>query len=102
MQRRRVLAAGIIFPLAAPALLLGPRPARAAEPVDVELVLAVDVSRSVDAEEQELQFRGYEAAFRDPHLAEGIAGGPLGAIAVMLFTWSGWNQQQVLVPWRRL
>jgi hypothetical protein len=70
--------------------------------VDVELVLAVDVSRSVDAEEQELQFRGYEAAFRDPHLAEGIAGGPLGAIAVMLFTWSGWNQQQVLVPWRRL
>src|SRR5689334_12950783 len=98
MQRRRILAAS----LAAPALLLGLRPVRAAEPVDVELVLAVDVSRSVDSEEQEMQFRGYEAAFRDPHLAEGIAGGPLGSIAVMFFTWSGWNQQEILVPWMRL
>lgn len=86
--------------LAAPAL----HRARAAEPepVDVELVLAVDVSRSVDQEEQELQFRGYAAAFRDPKLIEGIAGGPIGQIAVTLFTWSDWHIQEHLVPWTRI
>jgi hypothetical protein len=97
LSRRLILAAG----LAAPALLPARR-ARAAEAVDVELVLAVDVSRSVDAEEMEMQMAGYAAAFRDPRLAERIAGGPLGAIAVTLFTWSDWNFQRTLVPWMRL
>lgn len=87
--------------LAAP-LILRPAPARAMEPVDIELVLAVDVSRSVDEQEQELQFRGYAAAFRDPKLIEGIAGGPLGQIAVTLFTWSDWHIQEMLVPWTRV
>jgi hypothetical protein len=97
LSRRLVLAAG----LAAPALIAA-RSARADEEVDVELVLAVDVSRSVDAEEMEMQMAGYAAAFRDPRLAEGIAGGPLGAIAVTLFVWSDWNIQHTLVPWMRL
>lgn len=87
--------------LATPALLVA-RPARATEEVDVELILAVDVSRSVDAEEMEMQMRGYAAAFRDPRLAQGIAGGPLGAIAVTLFVWSDWNIQHTLVPWMKL
>lgn len=86
--------------LAAPLLLT--RPARATEPVDVELVLAVDVSRSVDQVEQELQFRGYASAFRDRRLMEGIAGGPLGQIAVSFFTWSDWHIQELLVPWTRI
>jgi hypothetical protein len=98
MHRRLFLAST----LAAPALLLRPRALRAAQPVDVELILAVDVSRSVDTQEQELQFKGYEAAFRDPRLAEGVAGGPVGSIGVLFFTWSGWNQQEILVPWTRL
>ena len=97
MLRRRLLAAA----LASPALFRLTR-ARAATPVDVELVLAVDVSRSVDGEEQELQFAGYEAAFRDRRLIEGIMGGPVGAIACTLFTWSDWNIQSVVVPWTRL
>lgn len=97
LSRRLVLAAG----LAAPALIRA-RPARAGQEVDVELVLAVDVSRSVDAEEMEMQMQGYAAAFRDPRLAEGIAGGPLGAIAVTLFVWSDWNIQNTLIPWMRL
>lgn len=101
MNRRSILAAMAAAPMAAPALLSW-RAARATEPVDVELVLAVDVSRSVDAEEQELQFSGYEAAFRDPRLIEGIAGGPVGAIACTLFTWSDWHIQHTLVPWTRL
>lgn len=85
--------------LAAPALL---RRAKAVEPVDVELVLAVDVSRSVDAEEQELQLRGYAAAFRDARLIEGIVGGPVGAIACTMFLWSDWHIQHVVVPWCRI
>ena len=97
VSRRRLLAAS----LAAPALIAA-RSARADEEVDVELVLAVDVSRSVDAQEMEMQMSGYAAAFRDPRLAEGIAGGPLGAIAVTMFVWSDWNIQHTLVPWARL
>lgn len=97
LSRRLVLAAG----LAAPALIQA-RSASASEEVDVELILAVDVSRSVDTEEMEMQMRGYSAAFRDPRLAEGIAGGPIGAIAVTLFVWSDWNIQHTLVPWMRL
>lgn len=97
VPRRLLLAAG----LAAPALI-ATRHARASTEVDVELVLAVDVSRSVDTEEMEMQMRGYAEAFRDPRLAEGIAGGPMGAIAVTLFVWSDWNIQNTLVPWMRL
>jgi hypothetical protein len=94
LTRRSVLTGS----LAAPFLLSG-RVARGQEPVDIELVLAVDVSRSVDEVEQELQFRGYAAAFRDRRLIEGIAGGPLGRIAVTLFTWSDWHIQELLIPW---
>ncbi|WP_245903269.1 DUF1194 domain-containing protein [Humitalea rosea] len=72
------------------------------EPVDVELVLAVDVSRSVDSEEQEMQFRGYASAFRDPQLINGISRGAIGAIGITLFTWSDWNIQNTLVPWMRI
>ncbi|MBL6455107.1 DUF1194 domain-containing protein [Belnapia sp. T6] len=97
MRRRVILGAA----LAMPAILRAGR-ARASTPVDVELVLAVDVSRSVDPEEQELQFSGYEAAFRDRRLIEGIAGGPVGAIAVTMFTWSDWHIQNTVVPWMLL
>ena len=97
VARRQLL----LSALAAPALLSA-RAARADQAVDVELVLAVDVSRSVDAVEMEMQMRGYAQAFRDPRLGEGVSGGPIGAIAVMLFSWSDWNFQEVLVPWMRI
>lgn len=90
--------------LAAPALLLAaPRRARGAPvAVDVELVLAVDVSRSVDAEEMEAQMRGYADAFRSPDLARGIERGAVGSVAVCLFTWSDSTLQEDLVPWTRI
>lgn len=97
-SRRSLLAAA----LAAPLVLTRRAGAAEPEPVDVELVLAVDVSRSVDADEMEMQLRGYAAAFRDPKLIEGIAGGPLGQIAVTLFTWSDWHIQEHLVPWMKI
>lgn len=97
MLRRHFLAAA----LAAPAVLRT-HAARAMEPVDVELVLAVDVSRSVDAEEQEMQFNGYAAAFRDRRLIDAMVRGPVGSVAVTFFTWSDWNIQEHLVPWMKL
>ena len=99
MRRRLFLAstAGLAAPF-----ITSRTQAASPDPVDVELILAVDVSRSVDAEEMELQFRGYANAFRDPRLAESFAGGPIGAVGVTLFTWSDWNIQEHLVPWTRL
>lgn len=87
--------------LAAP-VVLRTHAARATEPVDAELVLAVDVSRSVDPEEMEMQMRGYAAAFRDRKLIDAIMRGPIGCIAVTLFTWSDHNIQEHLVPWMQL
>jgi hypothetical protein len=73
----------------------------AAQPadVDLELVLAVDVSRSMDFEEQRLQRDGYVAAFRHPEVQAAIASGPLGRIAVTYLEWGGPTSQRVIVPW---
>jgi hypothetical protein len=107
MNRRSLLGAALAAPALAAPVILRATAARASNPgatvpVDVELVLAVDVSRSVDPEEQEMQFSGYEAAFRDRRLIEGIMGGPIGAIACTMFTWSDWHIQNLVVPWMLL
>lgn len=72
------------------------------EPVDLLLVLGVDVSRSVNEEEGRLQREGYRAAFSDPKLQEIVQGGMLGQIAVCYVEWSDFNQQTVVVPWTLL
>ena len=66
--------------------------------VDVELILAVDVSRSMDADELRLQREGYVAAFHDLGVVDAIRSGALGKIAVMYFEWAG-PYQSVAVPW---
>jgi len=76
-----------------------PLPAASAESVDLELVLAIDVSRSMDFWEQELQREGYAAAFRHADVHAAIASGPLGRIAVTYVQWAGTDLQAVLVPW---
>jgi hypothetical protein len=89
------------------ALLLPPlapwaaAPAAAQEPdyVDLELVLAVDVSRSMDRLEQEIQRAGYVAAFRHPQVLQAITGGLHGRIAVLYLEWAGSDLQEVVVPW---
>lgn len=76
-------------------------PARAAEPqVDVALVLAVDVSASVDEGEAGIQRAGYIAAMRDPKVADAIRGGLNGRIAVAFLEWASPTDQRVLVNWR--
>jgi hypothetical protein len=86
--------------MAALALALPLRAGLAADtPVDLELVLAVDVSRSMDLDEQALQRNGYVEAFRHKEVIEAIASGPQGRIAVSYVEWAGPSYQQVLVPW---
>ncbi|WP_119274840.1 DUF1194 domain-containing protein [Taklimakanibacter deserti] len=68
-------------------------------PVDLELVLAVDVSRSMDIDEQTLQRNGYVAAFRHKDVIEAISSGPSGRIAVSYVEWAGPAFQTTLMPW---
>lgn len=84
--------------LALLSLLVLPGAARAEE-VDLKLVLAADVSRSVDEREFQLQREGYAAAFRDPRVMQAIRSGPLGRIAVCFFEWSGPESQTVIIDW---
>jgi hypothetical protein len=67
--------------------------------VDLELVLAVDVSRSMDMDELHVQRDGYVGAFRHPDVLEAIRSGPLGRIAVTYVEWAGPERQVTVVPW---
>ncbi|MER8522365.1 DUF1194 domain-containing protein [Mesorhizobium sp. M0644] len=72
---------------------------RAAEPVDVELVLAVDVSLSMSPDELEIQRHGYAAALTHDDVLQAIGEGAHGKIAVTYVEWAGATWQQVVVPW---
>lgn len=74
-------------------------PARAAEKVDLLLVLASDVSRSVTGDKFKLQRDGYAAAIANPKVLEAIKGGRNGRIAVMFIEWSGMGNQKVVIDW---
>ena len=76
----------------------GPRAERETQRVDLELVLAVDVSLSMDTDEQRLQREGYVAAFRNPAV-RAIASGAGGRIAVTYIEWAGEHAQETVVPW---
>ena len=78
--------------------LLGSTAARA-ETVDLLLILAADVSRSIDDGEFNLQRKGYAQAIVDPRVLRAIAGGRNHAIAVSFIEWSGATDQQVVVDW---
>ena len=71
----------------------------AAEPVDVELVLAVDVSLSMSPKELEIQRDGYAAALTHERVLQAIADGVYGRIAVTYFEWAGTTSHHVIVPW---
>jgi hypothetical protein len=69
-------------------------------PVDVELVIAVDVSYSMDPEEQALQREGYVQALTSREFLQALRQGPNGKIAVTYFEWAGQFDQKILKPWR--
>ena len=75
------------------------KPAFALIAVDLQLVLAVDASGSVDQRRFELQQQGYVAAFRDPRILRAIQSGGTQAIAVTLVQWTGPELQIQALPW---
>ncbi len=67
--------------------------------VDLELILAVDVSDSMSGAELQLQRKGYVSTFRDPSVARAIASGEIGRIAVLYLEWAGPNHHRIVRPW---
>jgi hypothetical protein len=102
---RALLGALIVTWLLVPAAGRAGEPA-AAEPrgiaVDLQLILAVDSSGSINAEEFRLQMEGFTAAFRSPAIMEAVRRGPLGSIAVTVVEWSSVDQQHQSVAWTLL
>ena len=84
------------------ALAAGIFPAPAQTAVDLQLVLAVDVSGSVNQTRFELQRDGYVAAFRNARVLETIQSGQHQAIAVTMVQWTGPALQMHVVPWTRV
>jgi uncharacterized protein DUF1194 len=76
------------------------QPARADEgEVDLLLVLAADVSRSVDDAKFKLQREGYAAALVDPRVVRAMTGGPKGRIALVFVEWASEWEQKVVIDW---
>jgi hypothetical protein len=76
------------------------KPSAATTDVDVELVIAVDVSYSMDPDEQALQREGYIVGLTSPEFLNALQQGAHGKVAVTYFEWAGATDQRVVVPWR--
>ena len=88
----------LVFVIAT-AVLVGSPVARAAEEVDLLLVLSSDVSRSIDARKFKLQRDGYAVAIVNPRVIQAIHSGALGKIAISFVEWSGVGQQKIIIDW---
>ncbi|MSP32056.1 MAG: DUF1194 domain-containing protein [Pseudolabrys sp.] len=109
MGRRRLFwaAAGVVIAgafavaaLAAPAQLRFADKSPGAIPVDIELVIAVDISYSMDPDEQALQREGYVLALTSREFLNALRQGANGKIAVTYFEWAGQHTQKIVMPWR--
>jgi len=89
----------LLFVFVSALWMLSPESTAAQTAVDLELVLAVDVSLSMDMDEQRLQRDGYVQALRDPEVQKAIASGPNGRITVTYMEWAGPPSQTVVIPW---
>jgi uncharacterized protein DUF1194 len=97
-----VLAGGDVAGIAAPGPgnQTGPRYADKEATVDVELVLAVDVSYSMDMDELAIQREGYAQAIVSKEFLQALKSGPTGKIAVTYFEWAASTDQKIIIPWR--
>lgn len=91
---------GRIGALALAAVLMLPGAARAQGLCRMALLLALDVSSSVDAEEDRLQREGLAAALLSPAVTEALLSAPEAPVALAAYEWSGRYQQKVLLDWR--
>ena len=78
------------------------RSAKAETPVDAALILAVDVSLSMDEDEEKLQRRGYARALQDPRVIDAIRSGPNHRIAIDYMEWSSPTDQRITVGWHMI
>jgi hypothetical protein len=72
----------------------------AGKQVDVELILAVDVSYSMDMEELAIQREGYAEALVSKDFLQALKSGPTGRIAVTYFEWAASGDQKIILPWQ--
>jgi hypothetical protein len=93
-----LMAAGEVAVVAAP----GPQPVQQtdAATVDVQLVLAVDVSYSMDMDELAIQREGYAQAIVSKDFLQALKTGPNGRVAVTYFEWAASSDQKIIIPWR--
>jgi len=96
-QAIRMALAGLAVAVARPAAAQRGGLERA--PVDLELVLAVDVSRSIDDSEYQLQKSGYVQALTSGPVLRAIRSGEIGAIAIAYVEWSGHGQAKTVIDW---
>jgi Protein of unknown function (DUF1194) len=73
-----------------------------ASSVDVELVIAVDVSYSMDLDELAVQREGYAQAIVSKEFLQAMKPGPNGKVAVTYFEWSASSDQKIIIPWRMI
>src|SRR5436309_14442889 len=99
MDRQRTCAMRMVIALLGLALALSAPAARAADSVDLLLVLAADVSRSVTEPKFRLQREGAAAAIADPDVLKAITSGPHHRIAVCFVEWATASMQNVVVDW---
>ncbi|OAF15974.1 DUF1194 domain-containing protein [Bradyrhizobium neotropicale] len=99
-----VLAGGDVASVAAPGSGYQPQRQAAADKdaqsVDVELILAVDVSYSMDMDELAIQREGYAQAIQSKEFLQALKLGPNGRIAVTYFEWAASTDQKIIIPWR--
>src|SRR5689334_16852702 len=94
-----LLAGGDVAGIAAPGPT-SPRVAQKEATVDVELVLAVDVSYSMDMDELAIQREGYAQAITSKEFLQALKSGPNGKVAVTYFEWAAFTDQKIIIPWR--
>src|SRR5215471_4683235 len=86
--------------IAAPAQKPEPVENQSAPTVDIELVIAVDVSYSMDPDELAVQREGYAQAIVSREFLQALRGGPTNKISVTYFEWSASSDQKIIIPWR--
>jgi hypothetical protein len=103
-SKRRLTIMSLRAALAAIALITAASrvPAQDSTTVDLELVLAVDSSGSIDEDEAQLQRGGWAGAITHPRVVGAIRSGRHGAVAVMFLEWAAPGCETISVPWTRL
>lgn len=92
---------GDVAVVAAPNNARGPAQSGDSRPaVDIELILAVDVSYSMDLDELAVQREGYAEAIQSKEFLQALRALPNGKVAVTYFEWAASNDQKIIIPWR--